>query len=238
MIYRRESIDSKSIVKMVYEALRDNHLMHHLNTKNNSSNLNNNHDQEVFLSERNIKPVMHVINFKKPVTSHHHHHSLWHSKVLPQSCSHSLLLVVLTFLAILVKSSESMKLAIPRFFNQTDRSILTHLLTAESYNKHLRPHEGKPSLVNVSVILLTLFSPDESSLKYEVEFLMHQVWTDSRLRFDDEGRYSYLNALPVKDNMWIPDTYFILHGEFKYPTEPNDMALKIYPNGTVLYTRR
>lgn len=90
---------------------------------------------------------------------------------------------------------------------------------------------------------MTLFSPDESSLKYEVEFLMNQVWTDPRLQYDDEGRHSYLNALPVRQSMWMPDTYFILHGEFKYPitSEPIDpmhMALKIHPNGTVLYTSR
>lgn len=94
------------------------------------------------------------------------------------------------------------------------------------------------SLVNVSVILLTLFSPDESSLKYEIEFLMNQVWTDPRLQFDDEGRHIYLNALPVREAMWMPDTYFILHGDFKYPIDPMHMALKIYPNGTVLYTSR
>lgn len=94
------------------------------------------------------------------------------------------------------------------------------------------------SVVNVSVILLTLFSPDESSLKYEVEFLMNQVWKDPRLEFDDIGRHSYLNALPVRETLWMPDTYFILHGEFKYPTDPIHMALKIFPNGTVLYTTR
>lgn len=147
--------------------------------------------------------------------------------------------IVLSMIILLIrsKSSEALKLQIPRFFNQTDRQILTHLLQPESYDKHMKPDEER-SLVNVSVILLTLFSPDESSLKYEVEFLMNQVWADPRLRFNDEGRHSYLNALPVREFMWVPDTYFILHGEFKYPTEPMHMALKIYPNGTVLYTSR
>lgn len=114
--------------------------------------------------------------------------------------------------------------------------VLFLLLSFDMISTHDTPEER--SLVNVSVILLTLFSPDESSLKYEVEFLMNQVWTDPRLRYDDHGRYSYLNALPVRESMWMPDTYFILHGEFKYPTEPVHMALKIFPNGTVLYTSR
>lgn len=93
-------------------------------------------------------------------------------------------------------------------------------------------------MVNVSVLLLTLSSPDESSLKYEVEFLLNQFWSDPRLAFDDGGLHNYLNALSYRELMWIPDTYFILHGEFKYPVDPVHMALKVYPNGTILYTTR
>ncbi|RWS06328.1 Glutamate-gated chloride channel-like protein, partial [Dinothrombium tinctorium] len=92
--------------------------------------------------------------------------------------------------------------------------------------------------VNVSVLLLTISSPDESSLKYEVEFLLFQRWIDKRLRFNDDSNHTYLNALAHKNKLWMPDTYFILHGEFKDfkgPVDPVHMALKIYPNGTVLY---
>jgi len=83
-------------------------------------------------------------------------------------------------------------------------------------------------------------SPDESSLKYELEFLLHQDWHDHRLIYDDGGRYHYLNALRHHGSLWRPDTYFILHGEFKALRDPGpvDMALKVYPNGTVLYITR
>lgn len=96
--------------------------------------------------------------------------------------------------------------------------------------------------VNVSVLILTLSSPDESSVKYEIEFLMHQTWFDQRLQFNDNKAHTYLNALMHSEMLWMPDTYFIKHGEFKYPVDhfhdPVHMSLKIFPNGTVAYTTR
>lgn len=168
-------------------------------------------------------------------------------------------LVIVSLLAkCCINSANALKFEVPKFYNRTDRQILSHLLNPQIYDLHVRPHD--PTFINVSVVILTLFSPDESSLKYEVEFLLNQVWTDQRLMYDDASsesstsdpnsdssssysstsikRYPYLNALPVRESMWMPDTYFILHGEFKYPTDPMHMALKIYPNGTVLYTSR
>lgn len=96
-------------------------------------------------------------------------------------------------------------------------------------------------MVNVSVLLLTLSSPDESSVTYEIGFLMLQMWDDPRIQFEDGGRHKYLNALMHADKVWMPDTYFIKHGEFKYPLDkfdPVHIALRIFPNGTVLYTTR
>lgn len=175
---------------------------------------------------------------------------------LKMSEKFAIIIVIVSILAkCCINPADGLKFEVPRFYNQTDRQILSHLLNSNIYDLHTRPHE--PTFINVSVIILTLFSPDESSLKYEVEFLLNQVWTDPRLMYDDGSSsavassssssnnystavrsYPYLNALPVRELMWMPDTYFILHGEFKYPTDPMHMALKIYPNGTVLYTSR
>lgn len=111
--------------------------------------------------------------------------------------------------------------------------------------------------VNVSVLLLSLASPDESSLvsciltklftlfiyipillfvtflccyyifflyihifllkfqKYEVEFLLQQQWYDPRLRYSNQSHYEYLNAIHHHEDIWLPDTYFIMHGDFK-----------------------
>nr|XP_027201514.1 glutamate-gated chloride channel-like [Dermatophagoides pteronyssinus] len=111
----------------------------------------------------------------------------------------------------------------------------------------MRPEEK--TIVNLSILILTLSSPDESSVTYEIGFVLMQQWYDPRLRFElpkilqksSESNSIYLNGLKHADRIWIPDTYFIKHGEFREQTDqfdPLHITLKIFPNGTVLYTTR
>nr|XP_032512554.1 glutamate-gated chloride channel isoform X24 [Danaus plexippus plexippus] len=119
----------------------------------------------------------------------------------------------------------------------------------------LRPRSPNRGVltVNVSVLLLSLASPDESSLKYEVEFLLQQQWYDPRLRYSNQSHYDYLNAIHHHEDIWLPDTYFIMHGDFKRPDLasleqqqyctkdpiiPMHFALRIYRNGTINYLMR
>ncbi|EGI67568.1 Glutamate-gated chloride channel subunit beta, partial [Acromyrmex echinatior] len=74
--------------------------------------------------------------------------------------------------------------------------------------------------------------------KYEVEFLLQQQWYDPRLRYSNRSRYEFLNAIHHYENIWLPDTYFIMHGDFKDPIIPVHFALRIYRNGTVNYLMR
>ena len=60
-----------------------------------------------------------------------------------------------------------------------DKQILDRLVHSQRYDRRIKP-DIKPLHVNVSVVLLSLSSPDESSLHYEVEFLLHQTWMDPR----------------------------------------------------------
>ncbi|XP_020300471.1 glutamate-gated chloride channel isoform X5 [Pseudomyrmex gracilis] len=105
-------------------------------------------------------------------------------------------------------------------------------------HQYLRNHLRGTLTVNVSVLLLSLASPDESSLKYEVEFLLQQQWYDPRLRYSNRSRYEFLNAIHHYEDIWLPDTYFIMHGDFKDPIIPVHFALRIYRNGTVNYLMR
>ncbi|XP_065566566.1 glycine receptor subunit alpha-2-like isoform X1 [Artemia franciscana] len=134
------------------------------------------------------------------------------------------------------QSHEDGKL--PRFSEkQSDKIILDQMLSKGRYDNRIIPPSKGPVIVNVSVLLLSLASPDESSLKYEVEFLMRQTWSDPRLRYN-AGPHHFLNALHHHDDMWVPDTYFIKHGDFKEPSIPPHIALRVYRNGTVLYILR
>lgn len=77
-----------------------------------------------------------------------------------------------------------------------------------------------------------------NSQKYEVEFLLQQQWYDPRLRYANQSHYEYLNAIHHHEDIWLPDTYFIMHGDFKDPLIPMHFALRIYRNGTINYLMR
>lgn len=121
---------------------------------------------------------------------------------------------------------------------KSDKEILDNLLQSTRYDKRLLPPVQGTLTVNVSVLLLSLASPDESSLKYEVEFLLQQQWYDPRLRYSNRSQYEFLNAIHHYNDIWLPDTYFIMHGDFKDPLIPVHFALRIYRNGTVNYLMR
>ncbi|XP_044727932.1 glutamate-gated chloride channel isoform X2 [Chrysoperla carnea] len=121
---------------------------------------------------------------------------------------------------------------------KSDKEILDDLLLGTRYDKRLLPPVSGTLTVNVSVLLLSLASPDESSLKYEVEFLLQQQWFDPRIQYHNESIYDYLNAIHHHNDIWLPDTYFIMHGDFKDPLIPVHFALRIYRNGTVNYLMR
>ncbi|XP_017765053.1 PREDICTED: glutamate-gated chloride channel alpha isoform X15 [Eufriesea mexicana] len=121
---------------------------------------------------------------------------------------------------------------------KSDKEILDNLLLSTRYDKRLLPPVQGTLTVNVSVLLLSLASPDESSLKYEVEFLLQQQWYDPRLRYSNRSQYEFLNAIHHYNDIWLPDTYFIMHGDFKDPLIPVHFALRIYRNGTVNYLMR
>ncbi|XP_068081558.1 glutamate-gated chloride channel isoform X2 [Anabrus simplex] len=121
---------------------------------------------------------------------------------------------------------------------KSDKEILDELLKSSRYDKRLRPPVSGTLTVNVSVLLLSLASPDESSLKYEVEFLLQQQWFDPRLQYSNHSSFDFLNAIHHHEDVWLPDTYFIMHGDFKDPLIPVHFALRIYRNGTVNYLMR
>jgi hypothetical protein len=118
----------------------------------------------------------------------------------------------------------------------TDKQILDRLLHKHRYDKRVKP-KINPLRVNVSMVLLSLSSPDESSLHYEVEFLMHQKWIDPRLSFYDSKNLTFLNALAHHNHIWKPDIYILKHGSYK-SISPSEISLRIYTNGTIMYTMR
>ncbi|XP_045765742.1 glutamate-gated chloride channel isoform X36 [Maniola jurtina] len=147
--------------------------------------------------------------------------------------------VVARAVAVLLMLSRASALTSDIFAaGKSDKEILDNLLKNSRYDKRLLPPVDGVLTVNVSVLLLSLASPDESSLKYEVEFLLQQQWYDPRLRYSNQSHYDFLNAIHHHEDIWLPDTYFIMHGDFKDPIIPMHFALRIYRNGTINYLMR
>jgi len=141
--------------------------------------------------------------------------------------------VSLLLLAVLLASTRAYRDFEP---NLNDKQILDRLLHHQRYDKRIRP-PVQPLNVNVSVVLLSLSSPDESSLHYEVEFLMNQMWFDPRLAYTHKGGRPYLNGLAHHNYIWKPDIYILKHGSYK-SISPTEVAFRVYSNGTVYYTMR
>ncbi|VVC25582.1 Gamma-aminobutyric acid A receptor/Glycine receptor alpha,Neurotransmitter-gated ion-channel [Cinara cedri] len=154
----------------------------------------------------------------------------------------SRLLCVSVFYVSILKNSESHTTPddkLPEFENgKSDKHVLDYLLSPKRYDKRLLPPSYGSSIVNVSVVLFTLSSPDESSLKYEVEFLLEQEWCDSRLRFTNQTSYTMLNGIHHQGEIWLPDTNFHMHGDFKPSQTPVRFTLNVHRDGRVEYTTR
>jgi len=121
--------------------------------------------------------------------------------------------------------------------SQMDSEILDILLHSSRYDKRDSPPVDLPIPVKIGITLLSLQSPDESSLHYEVEFLLHQTWEDPRLAHLKEGRSPHLRALSHQARIWKPDIFLIKHGTFQ-SVSPSEVSLNIFENGTVFYTMR
>ncbi|XP_025422491.1 glutamate-gated chloride channel-like isoform X1 [Sipha flava] len=152
----------------------------------------------------------------------------------------SKLLYATFFYVSTLKCSTSESTEVPfKYENiKSDKHILDYLLSPGKYDKRLLPSVQGPALVNVSVVLFTLSSPDESSLKYDIEFLLQQEWYDPRLRFSNRTNYNVLNGIHHHDDVWLPDTNFHMHGDFKQTQRPMRFTLSVYKDGRVEYTTR
>jgi len=104
----------------------------------------------------------------------------------------------------------------PQFTSdKSDKEVLDILTHDSRYDKRSKPPQQQIH-VNISVLLLSLSSPSESSLTYEIEFLMHQKWIDFRLAHNhSDGRKKPLYGLSHHNKIWKPDIFLVKHGSYK-----------------------
>ncbi|KAF2367470.1 hypothetical protein FHG87_001777 [Trinorchestia longiramus] len=89
--------------------------------------------------------------------------------------SDELVVVAGVFSTLLVVLNPSFSAAKEFFDKANDKEILDFLLHKSSYDKRLKPVSDGPLRVNVSVLLLSLSSPDESSL-VSIKYTLPVPW--------------------------------------------------------------
>ncbi|XP_055377221.1 glutamate-gated chloride channel isoform X2 [Condylostylus longicornis] len=201
------------------------------NLYNEKKNINVNNDKKI-----NDKNNINLTNNINNTNNNNNHNGTIYRYSLSLYTASSVILA----LCYLTTSALAASTDINPIFDESssDKEILDHLLMQKRYDKRLLPPVNGTLTVNLNVLLLSLASPDESSLKYEVEFLLNQQWTDPRLQYGNRSQYDFLNALHHHNDIWLPDTYFIMHGDFKDPLIPMHFALRIFRNGTITYAMR
>nr|XP_037867805.1 glutamate-gated chloride channel-like isoform X8 [Bombyx mori] len=80
---------------------------------------------------------------------------------------------------------------------------------------------------------------DDYKMEYSVQLTFREQWLDERLKFNNlGGRLKYL-TLTEANRVWMPDLFFSneKEGHFHNIIMPN-VYIRIFPNGTVLYSIR
>ncbi|XP_070574020.1 glycine receptor subunit alpha-2-like isoform X2 [Ptychodera flava] len=119
---------------------------------------------------------------------------------------------------------------------------LTHMLDdiLKQYDMRIRPNANGPAVqVHYDIFIVSGFDSITTSMDYNIMAFIRQYWNDPRLAFENGDDYSLNVNQKMLELIWVPDMYIINEkaGELHELTVANK-ALRIYPNGTVLYSMR
>ncbi|XP_074598820.1 glutamate-gated chloride channel-like isoform X2 [Brevipalpus obovatus] len=131
-----------------------------------------------------------------------------------------------------------------------EQRILDDILNESKYDNRIRPSglvvkdEGQknesddgPCEVAVNILLRSISKISDLDMEYSVQLTFREEWTDRRLEYND-SQVKFL-TLTDPNKIWKPDLFFSneKEGHFHTIIMPN-VLLRIYPNGTVLYSIR
>uniref|UniRef100_A0A183T362 Glycine receptor subunit alphaZ1 n=1 Tax=Schistocephalus solidus TaxID=70667 RepID=A0A183T362_SCHSO len=126
----------------------------------------------------------------------------------------------------------------------TPRKLLLQKLLSD-YNTEELPTEilELPTVVEVNMKVLALYSVDVRNMHYYIDALLRQNWVDPRLAWNTtEELKNYtrpLMASRLKAVLWLPDLFFRngRDGYLHKMTFPNYL-LRVYPDGSVTYSQK
>ncbi|PAV67688.1 hypothetical protein WR25_04210 isoform H [Diploscapter pachys] len=154
---------------------------------------------------------------------------------------------LLIFLIFAIKLSESNKTRTSRYSSGVqEQEILNHLL--KNYDRRVRPpafnstDPAGPVNVVVNIMIRMLSKIDVVNMEYNLQITFREEWYDPRLAYENLG-YSvapkFLTVPHVKENLWIPDTFFPTEkAAHRHLIDTDNMFIRIHPDGKILYSSR
>ncbi|XP_063832524.1 glutamate-gated chloride channel isoform X7 [Ostrinia nubilalis] len=159
--------------------------------------------------------------------------------IMRPSCALFFLLLTLC----LTHITQSMNVGKIINFREKEKQILDQILGPGRYDARIRPSgingTDGPAVVSVNIFVRSISKIDDVTMEYSVQLTFREQWLDERLKFNNlGGRLKYL-TLTEANRVWMPDLFFSneKEGHFHNIIMPN-VYIRIFPNGTVLYSIR
>ncbi|KAK2159282.1 hypothetical protein LSH36_155g04086 [Paralvinella palmiformis] len=148
-----------------------------------------------------------------------------------------MLLRALVFVVLLVCSLCALSNVV-RAKHIAPKEFLEDLL--QGMDARIRPQgeDDGPVIVHVNFHVISFSSISEISMDFKTDIYFRESWKDPRLIYAD-GPPSITFTSRFADQIWTPDLYFPNEKEAKFHgvTMPNRL-LKLFPNGTVMFSTR
>ncbi|XP_063058415.1 gamma-aminobutyric acid receptor subunit rho-3a [Engraulis encrasicolus] len=114
------------------------------------------------------------------------------------------------------------------------------LLRIEDHDFAMRPGFGGSAIpVGIDVQVESIDSISEVNMDFTMTLYLRHYWQDDRLAFPSGSNKSRTFDARLVKKIWVPDVFFV-HSKrsFIHDTTMENIMLRIYPDGTILYSVR
>ncbi|KAM6905908.1 gamma-aminobutyric acid receptor subunit rho-1-like [Lycodopsis pacificus] len=114
------------------------------------------------------------------------------------------------------------------------------LLSIDDHDFTMRPGFGGPAVpVGVDVQVESLDAISEVDMDFTMTLYLRHYWKDERLSFRSNNNLSMTFDGRLVKKIWVPDMFFV-HSKksFTHDTTTENVMLRVYPDGKVLYSLR
>ncbi|MCP9264143.1 Glutamate-gated chloride channel [Dirofilaria immitis] len=144
----------------------------------------------------------------------------------------------------MVHGSSEEQLILEKLLQDYDERVRPPPTNSSVNVRHLQifPAANGPVIVKVNIMLRMLSKIDVVNMEYSMQITFRERWLDRRLAYENmhiTNMPNFLTVPHVKNNIWIPDSFFPTEkAAHRHHIDTENMFLRIYPNGQILYSVR